>query len=311
MIPRCHTVGRSTIAAGLDLSPRRRHTRTRRLSLDKQKRDSSENTTLCHSVIHVDLARHHSKRWRLFGGVNGSLLSGRHEMAVQSVHRGRTKVCISCDLTYGPTCPFQSDHHAPQYTEVSAVSGSEVRLPCNTTSHQPGDSASMVLWYRGDSGTPIYSVDSRDSSDPKHFASEVLGSRASFLFLNGSSSALVLRPVKDDDSAEYRCRVDFRAAQTRNSAVRLTVIVPAQKVYITDSYNKTPISTLGPLQEGSPLTLFCHSKGESIDRLHVGSNRLLVLFVCNEVWIELRENKLAPQHLPLENASTNNCSYPS
>ncbi|UYV84894.1 hypothetical protein LAZ67_X003898 [Cordylochernes scorpioides] len=79
MIPRCRTVGRSTIAAGLDLSPRRRHTRTRRLSLDKQKRDSSENTTLCHSVIHVDLARHHSKRWRLFGGVNGSLLSGRHE----------------------------------------------------------------------------------------------------------------------------------------------------------------------------------------------------------------------------------------
>ncbi|UYV84203.1 hypothetical protein LAZ67_X001512 [Cordylochernes scorpioides] len=66
MIPRCRTVGRSTIAAGLDLSPRRRHTRTRRLSLDKQKRDSSENTTLCHSVIHVDLARHHSKRWRLF-----------------------------------------------------------------------------------------------------------------------------------------------------------------------------------------------------------------------------------------------------
>ncbi|UYV74162.1 hypothetical protein LAZ67_11002273 [Cordylochernes scorpioides] len=59
-------MGRSTIAAGLDLSPRRRHTRTRRLSLDKQKRDSSENTTLCHSVIHVDLARHHSKRWRLF-----------------------------------------------------------------------------------------------------------------------------------------------------------------------------------------------------------------------------------------------------
>ncbi|UYV82372.1 hypothetical protein LAZ67_21001853 [Cordylochernes scorpioides] len=67
MIPRCRTVGRFTIAAGLDLSPRRRHTRTRRLSLDKQKRDSSENTTLCHSVIHVDLARHHSKRWRLFG----------------------------------------------------------------------------------------------------------------------------------------------------------------------------------------------------------------------------------------------------
>ncbi|UYV80821.1 hypothetical protein LAZ67_19001879 [Cordylochernes scorpioides] len=87
MIPRCRTVGRSTIAAGLDLSPRRRHTRTRRLSLDKQKRDSSENTTLCHSVIHVDLARHHSKRWRLFGGVNGSLLSGRHECKPLATNR--------------------------------------------------------------------------------------------------------------------------------------------------------------------------------------------------------------------------------
>ncbi|UYV66059.1 hypothetical protein LAZ67_3006306 [Cordylochernes scorpioides] len=87
MIPRCRTVGRSTIATGLDLSPRRRHTRTRRLSLDKQKRDSSENTTLCHSVIHVDLARHHSKRWRLFGGVNGSLLSGRHECKPLATNR--------------------------------------------------------------------------------------------------------------------------------------------------------------------------------------------------------------------------------
>ncbi|UYV79402.1 hypothetical protein LAZ67_17002480 [Cordylochernes scorpioides] len=87
MIPRCRTVGRSTIAAGLDLSQRRRHTRTRRLSLDKQKRDSSENTTLCHSVIHVDLARHHSKRWRLFGGVNCSLHSGRHECKPLATNR--------------------------------------------------------------------------------------------------------------------------------------------------------------------------------------------------------------------------------
>ncbi|UYV73326.1 ABCC1 [Cordylochernes scorpioides] len=95
MIPRCRTVGRSTIAAGLDLSPRRRHTRTRRLSLDKQKRDSSENTTLCHSVIHVDLARHHSKRWRLFGGVNGSLLSGRHECKPLATNRREMVLRVS------------------------------------------------------------------------------------------------------------------------------------------------------------------------------------------------------------------------
>ncbi|UYV77227.1 hypothetical protein LAZ67_15000176 [Cordylochernes scorpioides] len=63
MISRRRAGERSANASGLDLSLRRRHTRTRRLSLEKQERDSSENTTLCHSVIHVDLAQHHSKYW--------------------------------------------------------------------------------------------------------------------------------------------------------------------------------------------------------------------------------------------------------
>ena len=87
MIPRCRAVWRSTVAAGLGLSLRRRQTRIRRLSLLKQKRDSSENTTLCHSVVQLALSRHHCKRRRLCCWVNGSLLNGRHECRPQVTNR--------------------------------------------------------------------------------------------------------------------------------------------------------------------------------------------------------------------------------
>ena len=112
-MPRCRAVGRSTVTAGLDLSPRRRHTRMRRLSLDKQKRDSSENTTFRHSVIHVALVRHHSKRCRLCCGVNGSLLNGRRECRPLATNRremvlvdmGTSRVsCTCCRMEVQVTC---------------------------------------------------------------------------------------------------------------------------------------------------------------------------------------------------------------
>ena len=39
--------------------------------------------------------------------------------------------------------------------------GGEARLPCPLTPAQPGDSVYLVLWYKKDDKTPIYSYDSR------------------------------------------------------------------------------------------------------------------------------------------------------
>lgn len=87
------TVELSTIAAGLNLSPCRRHTHTRQLALKKQKRDSFENTTLCHSVVHIVLDRQHCRRLCLWCGVNCSFLNRRHECRSQATN-GRKMILV-------------------------------------------------------------------------------------------------------------------------------------------------------------------------------------------------------------------------
>ena len=46
-------------------------------------------------------------------------------------------------------------------SEISVMMGSSVSLPCNMTSNIPGDSVRLVLWFREDKMTPVYSLDSR------------------------------------------------------------------------------------------------------------------------------------------------------
>ena len=45
--------------------------------------------------------------------------------------------------------------------EISVMMDSSVSLPCNMTSNIPGDSVRLVLWFREDKMTPVYSLDSR------------------------------------------------------------------------------------------------------------------------------------------------------
>ena len=46
-------------------------------------------------------------------------------------------------------------------TQISVMVDSSVSLPCNMTSNIPGDSVRLVLWFREDKMTPVYSLDSR------------------------------------------------------------------------------------------------------------------------------------------------------
>lgn len=112
---------------------------------------------------------------------------------------------------------------SPAYT---AVVGGEVMLPCNVTSPTNDDSVSLILWYRDDTGNPIYSVDARSIpvERAKHFsAPEILGSRGVFN-ITYPLSYLRIKPVKGSDGGEYRCRVDFRRARTINRILKLNVI---------------------------------------------------------------------------------------
>ena len=50
-------------------------------------------------------------------------------------------------------------------TQISVMMDSSVSLPCNMTSNVPGDSVRLVLWFREDKMTPVYSLDSRGRLD--------------------------------------------------------------------------------------------------------------------------------------------------
>lgn len=145
--------------------------------------------------------------------------------------------------------------------EYNAVIDAEVELPCNITPPSSDDTIALVLWYRGDSGNPIYSLDARNQppGKPKHNAGEELGSRA---FFNDSAKPayLQIKPIVDGDAGEYRCRVDFKRARTTNKAMKLNVIVPPEKIIIYNNENKT---TIGPFRENSNLNLTCEVRGGS------------------------------------------------
>ncbi|XP_076338996.1 uncharacterized protein LOC143240447 [Tachypleus tridentatus] len=140
--------------------------------------------------------------------------------------------------------------------------GDKVVLPCNITPPSPDDSVALVLWYRGNSGNPIYSVDARNEpvQEGKHFASDVLGSRAKFN-ISLKTSFLVIEPVKDDDGGEYRCRVDFRRGRTQNRKLKVNIIVPPQDIYIKTGDGRFQDVVFGPFNEGSSLKLACEAIG--------------------------------------------------
>uniref|UniRef100_A0A1S4LSC2 Ig-like domain-containing protein n=2 Tax=Ixodes scapularis TaxID=6945 RepID=A0A1S4LSC2_IXOSC len=146
--------------------------------------------------------------------------------------------------------------------------GGSASLPCNITPPTLDDAVALVLWYRGDSGTPIFSLDARNTPPDaeRTFVDDTLGSRA-FFNRSGAMATLQLQPVKDVDDGEYRCRVDYKRSRTQNRIVRLNVVVPPTEVVITnrtgEPLRNRPI--IGPFNEGSSLTLVCKALGARRD----------------------------------------------
>ncbi|XP_022245915.1 butyrophilin subfamily 1 member A1-like [Limulus polyphemus] len=149
-----------------------------------------------------------------------------------------------------------------EYAEYYSVVGDRVVLPCNITPPSSDDSVALVLWYKGNSGNPIYTVDARNEpvQEGKHFSTAILGSRAKFN-ISPKSSFLLIQQIKADDSGEYRCRVDFRRGRTQNRKLKVNVIVPPQELYVKTGDKQFQDTVLGPINEGDSLNLTCEAIG--------------------------------------------------
>ncbi|XP_054154374.1 nephrin-like [Oppia nitens] len=144
------------------------------------------------------------------------------------------------------------------YPEYKSLVGGKAELPCNVTLPTPEDAITLILWYRGDNRTPIYTVDARDNpglNNARHFAS------ADVFQLNTRPALLKIDPVREDDDHEYRCRVDFRWGRTMSTFVRLSVIVPPKKVIIKDELGRPLHDLIGPFNEDTNLRLLCEAEG--------------------------------------------------
>ncbi|KAH9367802.1 hypothetical protein HPB48_003230 [Haemaphysalis longicornis] len=115
--------------------------------------------------------------------------------------------------------------------EVSAVAGSDAWLPCNVTHSNASDDedrpVALILWYKDNSSTPVYTVDARSGTllqGARHFPGEdEVAARLSF---DAGQQPAVLRVarVEAEDAGVYRCRVDYRQARTENTWSTLRVI---------------------------------------------------------------------------------------
>ncbi|XP_032571299.1 uncharacterized protein LOC6610067 isoform X3 [Drosophila sechellia] len=144
-----------------------------------------------------------------------------------------------------------------------SIMGTVGRLPCNVTPPIYEDRVALVIWYKVGLKTPIYSVDTRDSNFAQgtHWSDETYRERLSF-HVEGRAGTLTIKSTTEDDTGEYRCRVDFQKSPTRNSKVNLTVIIPPESVIILDSKGVTiEDHTLGPYNEGSGINITCVAIG--------------------------------------------------
>ncbi|XP_053204377.1 protein turtle homolog B-like isoform X2 [Panonychus citri] len=143
------------------------------------------------------------------------------------------------------------------------VAGGKVSLPCNITPPTTDDAVSLILWYKDESTTPIYSLDARKGKldQARHASNDILNSR-SYMNIDRRPATFSLEQLQEDDAGEYRCRVDFKKERTRNFVVYLKILVPPDKPIITDGKSVEPLTSLiGPFNEGEKLSLQCEVNG--------------------------------------------------
>ncbi|KAI4502161.1 hypothetical protein M0802_002843 [Mischocyttarus mexicanus] len=111
-------------------------------------------------------------------------------------------------------------------SHIVALVGDPTYLPCDISTTHEGDSVHLVLWYREDLGTSVYSVDARDRDfgGAEKWSDDTVFSGRAYFMPDQKPAMLGVDHIREEDAGIYRCRVDFQIGQTRNSKVNLTVI---------------------------------------------------------------------------------------
>ncbi|XP_068157245.1 uncharacterized protein side-VI [Drosophila tropicalis] len=156
-----------------------------------------------------------------------------------------------------------SDGFKPDGEILRVLINGSAQIKCDVGSSLPDDKVLLVVWYKNN--LPIYSYDTRGAhaGTPSHWRDEeVLEDRAVFR-THKEPAELIINPVKEKDAGNFRCRVDFKLSQTRNSNVNLEVVVPPLQPNIFNERRLRIDSRAGPYEEGGSLEVTCVVYGGS------------------------------------------------
>lgn len=120
----------------------------------------------------------------------------------------------------------------PDFPAYVALLGSNIALPCNVTPLSPGDSVSLILWYRNESVKPLYRVDARDVSaldKAQHSQDDGLQSRLVF-HINYPLGYLQIKPIVEGDGGEYR-QVECRAKRKCVDGQSVSQLIERQSLF--------------------------------------------------------------------------------
>ncbi|RWS19747.1 lachesin-like protein, partial [Leptotrombidium deliense] len=144
---------------------------------------------------------------------------------------------------------------AESTANVTAVTGGTVNLPCNITAPTSDDTVAMILWYKGESKTPIYALDARRGTLDE--AKRLAMRNKMFMNTTTKPAVLMIEDLVEDDAGKYLCSVYFRKHWNIDFNVSLKLILPPEKPVIMNSNGKTLSTLIGPYNEGDRLVLIC------------------------------------------------------
>uniref|UniRef100_A0A8D9ARV4 Nephrin n=1 Tax=Cacopsylla melanoneura TaxID=428564 RepID=A0A8D9ARV4_9HEMI len=141
---------------------------------------------------------------------------------------------------------------------VEAVLRGTAKIPCNITE---ASAVALVIWYKENIETPIYSVDMRGSKQGNHWISEKTFETRRVYF-NFDSSELIIDAILESDEGKYQCRVDYKHLPTTYNTWILTVIVPPERVIVYNALGQSLVpGQLPPVPEGADVVLSCVAIG--------------------------------------------------
>nr|XP_036233970.1 uncharacterized protein LOC106620041 [Bactrocera oleae] len=172
-------------------------------------------------------------------------------------------LCLSLTTLQFISTREHGDGFKPDGEILRVLVNTSAQIKCDVGSSLPDDKVLLVVWYKNN--LPIYSYDTRGAhaGTPSHWRDEdVLEDRAVFR-THKEPAELIINPLKEKDAGNFRCRVDFKLSQTRNSNVNLEVVVPPQQPAIVSNSDGRSDTRAGPYEEGGQLDLTCVVYGGS------------------------------------------------